>query len=425
MSHKKKFSFKLLLIFLPFLAFPVINCSAQQEVAQERPMVKEFYAQYQHPLFWFSSNENMKRATEWLLRIENADHIGVISDKIESEQIRIDLLSDRTLENSAKEQRDRQITGMVLKFIKQLQEGNIRLDYDEVRVARDSVYIDQLLKSNTTELVSQTVLRLECRDHDFLVLKKFLKDSITFKDTLKYKEIVLAMNYRRYFSVIHPFEFIVVNIPETGAKYYYNDLLKLKMRAVVGRKEHPTPTIASYMTNIVTFPHWNVPHTIGVKEILPKVQKNDNYLEQNSYEVVNSKGKVVDDSELKWKSYTETNFPYYFRQATGSRNSLGVIKFNFKNPYDIFLHSTSWKGAFALNYRFLSHGCIRLEKPFELAKILRPDQIDMKELRGGKKNTASKTILLPVPIPVFIIYVPVMVVGENVVFLPDIYSKIK
>jgi murein L,D-transpeptidase YcbB/YkuD len=328
------------------------------------------------------------------------------------------------LDNIYKEQRDKQITGLVLNFLKILQEGNIKFDYDEVNVSRDSVYINQLLNSNSSESVSQMVSRLDSKDPDYIVLKKFLKDSITSTDTLKYKEIVLAMNYRRYFTANHPMDYIVANIAATEASYYQNGFLKLNMRTVVGRKKNPTPLIASYITNIVTFPHWNVPHSIAVKEILPRVQKNDNYLEQHSYEVVNSRGKVLDDSELKWKNYTEKNFPYFFRQATGPRNALGVLKFNFQNPFSIFLHSTGMKSAFSKDDRFLSHGCIRLAKPLELAKILLPDKIDITKLKSGKKNTKSKTIVLPQKIPVFIVYVPVTVVGNKVTFLKDEYGLI-
>ncbi|HEY3388854.1 MAG TPA: L,D-transpeptidase family protein, partial [Prolixibacteraceae bacterium] len=222
----------------------------------------------------------------------------------------------------------------------------------------------------------------------------------------------------------HPSEYIVANIPATEASYYRNDFLKLKMRTVVGKKTNPTPTIASYITNIVTFPHWNVPHSIAVKELLPKVQKNENYLEQNNYSVVNGRGKVIDDSELKWNSYTEKNFPYFFRQATGPRNALGVLKFNLQNPFSIFLHSNGWQGVFAKDYRFLSHGCIQLEKPLDLAKELLPDKIDIHELKSGKKDTKSKIIDLPHKIPVFIIYMPVKVNGNKVTFLRDIYGLI-
>jgi murein L,D-transpeptidase YcbB/YkuD len=104
---------------------------------------------------------------------------------------------------------------------------------------------------------------------------------------------------------------------------------------------------------------------------------------------------------------------------------LGVLKFNLQNPFDVFLHSTSWKGAFDQKLRFLSHGCVRLQKPIELAQALLPDEIDVKELHSGKKNTESKTIKLPNKIPVFIVYVPVTVDGNKVTFLKDEYDLIK
>jgi len=413
-----------------FLSFSIVACVlttgyAQQDTVKQDAMVQKFYAVNHEPLFWFSSKENMHRATEWLIRIESPDNLGIVSDKLQSDQCHIALFTNNNLDNIIKEQRDKQITGLVLNFIKHLQEGNIKFDYDEVNISRDSVYINQLLGFKAAEPVSQIVSRLDCKDQDYLVLKEYLTDSITANDALKYKTIVQAMNYRRYFTANRRSEFIVVNIPATEARYYQNDILKLKMRTVVGKKEHQTPTIASYITNIVTFPHWNVPHSIAVAEILPKVQKNENYLEQNNYDVVNGKGKVIDDSELKWKNYTEKNFPYFFRQATGSRNALGVLKFNLQNPFSIFLHSTSLQSAFTKKYRFLSHGCIRLEKPLELAKDLLPDKIDTKQLRIGKKNTESKTIALPHKIPVFIIYMPVSVVGKKIIFLKDEYGLIK
>jgi murein L,D-transpeptidase YcbB/YkuD len=269
------------------------------------------------------------------------------------------------------------------------------------------------------------VARLECKDYEYLVLKKFLNDSVASTDYVRSRKISLAMNYRRYFSVNRQPERIVVNIPETQLRYYQNDFMKLAMKAVVGKKLTPTPTIASYITDIVTFPHWNVPHSIAVKEILPKVQKSENYLEQNGYEVVNAKGRAVDDSELNWKGYNEENFPYFFRQATGSRNALGILKFDLKNPFSIFLHATSWQGAFDKEYRFLSHGCIRLENPFVLADRLLRGEINIKKLKNSKKNTQPKTIVLPQKVPVFIIYNPVIVARGKVVFLPDTYGLIK
>ena len=424
LKQNKSIILKRLFLSLFLVSFFVTTSQAQKDTVKKDSIVQQFYTVNHQPLYWFSSDKNRNRATEWLTMIESADNLGIVSDKYESNQIHVALLSNNTLDNINKEQRDQQITGMVLKFLKNLQEGNIRFDYDEVNVSRDSVYIQQLLNSKPGETVSQMVARLDCKDRDYIVLKQYLKDSITSKDTMKFKKVIVAMNYRRYFSANHPTEYIVANILATEASYYRNDFLKLKMRTVVGRKKNPTPLIASYITNIVTFPHWNVPHSIAVKEILPKVQKNENYLEQNSYDVVNGRGKVIDDSNLKWKDYTEKNFPYFFRQATGPRNALGVLKFNLENPFSIFLHSTGQQSAFSRNDRFLSHGCIRLAKPLELAKELLPDKIDIKELKSGKKNTKSKILDLPHKIPVFIIYMPVTVNGRKIAFLKDVYDLI-
>ena len=413
------------LLFIFIVCGSLTGSSAHQASVNEEPMVQKFYLLNNQPLFWFSSDKNLKRATEWLMMIESATDFGLISGKLQSDQIRVALLSNNTLDNIYKEQRDRQITGIVLNFIKDLQEGSIQFDYDEVRITRDSVYINQLLNSKPREPVSKIVSRLDCKDHDYLVLKKYLNDSVTVNDTLNYKKIALAMNYCRYFAANYQPERVVVNIPEAEARYYRHDFLKVEMRAVVGKKKTPTPTIASYITDIVTFPHWNVPFSIAVKELLPKVQKNESYLEQNNFDVLDAKGNEIDESELNWNEYNEKNFPYFFRQSSGDKNDLGTIKFDLQNPFSIFLHATSSQGAFLRDFRFLSHGCVRLEKPFELVEPLLRRTLKIKKIKSGKNDTESKILKLPDKIPVFIIYMPVIVTGKKVAFLPDIYDLIK
>ena len=273
--------------------------------------------------------------------------------------------------------------------------------------------------------VSKIVSKLECQDHDYQVLKKFLKDSITDKNTLKYKSVVQSMNILKYLSANRKPEYVVANIPETEVRYYRSNQLTLKMKSVVGKKKNQTPTIASYITNIVTFPAWNVPFSVASKELLPKIQKDERYLERNNFEVVDAKGNAIDDSDLNWDSYTEKNFPYFFRESTGPNNSLGVLKFNLGNPFSIYLHDTNSKGAFAKDSRFLSHGCIRLEKPIELADFLTKGKINIWDLKTGKKDTESKIIKLDQKVPVFIVYMPVMVEDEKVTFLKDVYGLVK
>lgn len=421
---------KCFLVFILASCFSV-NGFAKQPVLKSGSVVKadsivqKFYTINNEPLYWFSSRRDMKRASEWLTVLESAERFGLTVDKLQIEVIRTVLNNRRNKDIVLKEKTDKQITGLILNFIRDLQEGKVTFEYDEVTTPRDSVYIYQLRNARYKGPVSTIVSQLDCRNHDYMVLEKFLNDSITAKDTLKYNSVLLAMKYHRYLTVNSQSEYVVANIASTEVEYYRDNKLALKMRSVAGKKKNPTPRIASYITDIVTFPFWNVPFSIASKELLPKVQKNESYLERNNFEVVDGKGNVVDDSDLNWASYTEKTFPYFFRESTGPNNSLGVLKFNLQNPFSIYLHDTNVRTAFARDSRFLSHGCIRLEKPIELADMITGGKIDVNALKTGQKDTVSKIIKLTKKVPVFIIYMPVAVVGQKVTFYPDVYNLVK
>jgi murein L,D-transpeptidase YcbB/YkuD len=388
-------------------------------------LVQKFYAINPEPLYWLSSRKDTKRATEWLTAIEIAKDSGLVSKKLMTGKIRTAMLAKNIRNKVLRANTDKQITSVVLNFIKELQQVNAHFDYDEVKAPpRDSALIFQLMNSKN-KAVSQVVSELDCQDRDYQVLKKFLKDSIPDKSSLKYKSVVLSMNYLKYLAANRQSEYIVANIPEAEVRYYRDNQVALKMKSVVGKKKNPTPTIASHITSIVTFPAWKVPYSIASKELLPKIQKDESYLERNNFEVVDAKGNVVDDSELDWASYTEKNFPYFFRESTGPNNSLGVLKFNLGNPFSIYLHDTNSKGGFAKESRFLSHGCVRLEKPIELAEALTDGKIDPKKLKSGQKDTETKIIKLNKRVPVFIVYMPVVVSGQKVTFLKDVYGLVQ
>ncbi|MCX6231241.1 MAG: L,D-transpeptidase family protein [Bacteroidetes bacterium] len=416
---------QLRLLFILLFSLLIVPAFTQHVVVRDDAIVQKFYTFTHQKLYWLSNGRNLKRAYDWLSIIEKTENTGLNSNKADIDVIRNTFIHSISIDSLLMAQTDRQITSIILNYIKCCQQGNVSFDYDEVNHNNDTIFISQLLNFRKRANISKIIKKLECKDHDYLILKKFLNDSISSKDSVKYNTLLLALNYRRFLSFNHHTEYIVVNIPATEAEYYRNDSLLIRMRTVVGKTKTPTPTIASYITNIICFPNWNVPFSVAGKEILPKVQKNANYLEQHNFDVVDGKGNVIDDAELNWNSYNETNFPYYFRQSTGAENSLGVLKFNLQNPFSIFLHATSWQGAFAKEYRFLSHGCVRLEKPFELADFLLKGKIDIEELKKGKKNTVSSSLALSHKVAVFIIYMPLTVTGNKVSFLKDEYGLIK
>jgi murein L,D-transpeptidase YcbB/YkuD len=419
------------------LTLLIINCFVLSSFAQKPvkkvdtevkadSLVQKFYAINHDPLYWFSTRKDTKRANEWIVAIEKAKESGLVSRNLMTGQIRTAMLPKNIRNKALKANTDKEITGLVLNFIKELQEVKVHFDYDEVsKPQRDSVYIYQLINSKDKGPVSQIISKLDCQDPDYQVLKKFLKDSITDKNSLKYKSVVQSLNYLKYLSIYGQSEYIVANIPEAEVRYYQDGKLKLQMKSVVGKKKNPTPTIASYITNIVTFPFWNVPFSVATKELLPKVQKDESYLERNNFEVVDAKGNAIDDSDLNWDRYTQKNFPYFFRESTGPNNSLGVLKFNLGNPFSIYLHDTNAKSGFAKDYRFLSHGCVRLEKPIELADLLTRRKVNVWELKTGQKDTESKILKLDQKVPVFIVYMLVVVKGNKVTFLKDVYGLIQ
>lgn len=400
-----------------------LGCTENPQIIQidtDNLLVQKFYEVNQQQVFWFTSKKQIRMANEWLDVLESAHRYGIETEASQIKKIRTALLEKNTIQCSLRDEVEQQLTGMVLNFIKELQEGLVHFDYDDVSINRDSIYVNRLLHSTSRKPVQQLVFELDCKTPAYQTLKRFLNDSISRVDTFKYQSVIKTMNYLRYFSVFAPSEYLVANIPETEARYYRNGLLAIHMRTVVGRKKTPTPTIASYINMIITYPTWNVPHSIAVKEILPKVQKDEIYLEQNNLSVVDAKGIEVED--LDWSKYTEKSFPYFFRQSKGAMNALGVLKFNFENPYSVYMHSTNSQSGFLRNHRFLSHGCIRLEKPIELATNLLRGKLNIEALKTGEKTTKSEQKKLDHKVPVFIIYALVSIEGDSLVFLPDIYG---
>jgi len=117
-------------------------------------------------------------------------------------------------------------------------------------------------------------------------------------------------------------------------------------------------------------PYWFITRRMATVELLPKIQKNHQFLDDNQIRVLDAKYRVVDAHSIDWSSLSKNNFPYILRQNSGENNALGALKFHFNNPFSLYLHDTDSKKLFAAPERFFSHGCIRLEKPKDLARLL-------------------------------------------------------
>ncbi|HUC42156.1 MAG TPA: L,D-transpeptidase family protein [Candidatus Micrarchaeaceae archaeon] len=221
---------------------------------------------------------------------------------------------------------------------------------------------------------------------------------------------------------------IVVNIPEFRLRAYdENFKIGLTMNVVVGKAyNHSTPVFTGTMAYLIFRPFWNVPYSITKAEILPALAKNPGYLDKESLEMVDARqnpiaGPVTPDLIQQIRSGK-----ILIRQKPGPKNSLGLVKFMFPNDYDVYMHDTPATSLFSRSRRDFSHGCIRLERPADLAVwVLRNNPgWDAARVRAAMNGTQdSLRVDLAKPIPVYIIYGTVVVDDTGTVhFFDDIYG---
>jgi len=177
-------------------------------------------------------------------------------------------------------------------------------------------------------------------------------------------------DYRWLHAVQQNNKIILVNLPSTKLRVWENGKQVLHMNLIVGKPATPSGTLTSVVNQVVINPYWNVPRSIMVREMLPSIRKDVDYLDRNHLEVRDLNYKKLNPKSINWYDVDTVNFPFFIRQSTGCDNSLGIIKLDFDNPYGIYLHDTPQKELFALNNRYFSHGCMRMEKPIEMAKYL-------------------------------------------------------
>ncbi|MCE7066301.1 L,D-transpeptidase family protein [Dyadobacter sp. CY326] len=200
----------------------------------------------------------------------------------------------------------------------------------------------------------------------------------------------------------------------------------LSMRTVVGKSDTQTPTIDTYATSIVTHPYWNVPKSIAIKEIFPKAMSDPEYLSRNRIEIINNKGEALNPEEINWEELTAEKFPYRFRQETGEDNSLGLLKVEIKNPLAIYLHDTNARYLFNSNSRWRSHGCVRVQRPTDLANYMAGTKLLDNDFmtEPDTVSTPPKWHKLQTRIPVFLLYLGADCNAKGeLLYFEDVYKK--
>jgi len=223
--------------------------------------------------------------------------------------------------------------------------------------------------------------------------------------------------------------YVLVNIANFGLEVVETGLAVINMRVVVGRPYRRTPVFSDQITYLVLSPYWHIPPGIAVKDILPQIRKDPEYLTRQNIKVLRNWGaesKEIDPKSIDWSKVSAKNFPYRFRQDPGPDNALGQVKFMFPNKFNVYLHDTPARELFTKTVRGFSSGCIRIEKPIELAEyLLRADPKWTREtLLAAIDKRVEQTVRLPQSVSVHLLYWTVWIDEEKLVqFRSDIYGR--
>ncbi len=240
---------------------------------------------------------------------------------------------------------------------------------------------------------------------DTKILPEHIKD-MNIPVGKRIKTLIVNMERCRWISneITKSKELIAINIPAYQLTYFRDGTPELRSNVVVGKVMNQTVIFSAPMKSIVFSPYWNIPKSILVKEILPGIEENANYLEEHN---------------MEWHGN-------YVRQKPGPENSLGLIKFLFPNSNAIYLHDTPAKSLFNKEDRAFSHGCIRVEKPIELAtQILKNDkEWNEQRIREAMNSGEEKWYTLKNKIPVYIGYFTAWADDKGEIhFYEDIYNR--
>ena len=222
--------------------------------------------------------------------------------------------------------------------------------------------------------------------------------------------------------------YLMANIP-TFMLYIFeqNDSLVLEKRTVIGKENTQTPVFSELVRYLDLNPYWTVPHSIGTAEILPRLKRSAGYLASKNMELFLG-SKKLNPFSIDWSKVNRSNFRYTIRQKPSETNALGEVKFLFPNAYNVYLHDTPSKSLFANHERSYSHGCVRLEKPMELAEYLLRDnpKWTAEKLQKQLDKKKNKRIVLEEPVPIYIVYFTT-VSGKNgeIIYGNDIYKQDK
>jgi murein L,D-transpeptidase YcbB/YkuD len=261
--------------------------------------------------------------------------------------------------------------------------------------------LDTALGENQVE---QSLQDLAPKAQQYQGLKHQLALRRQHGDTAAVQQIAMNMERWRWLPDDLGLRYVIVNIPAFRLDVIEGGKSVLAMNVVTGKKGSPTPVLSDRMKYVVFSPYWNIPADIVEREIAPKAEKDPGYLERNNIEVDEEGGR--------------------YRQRPGKGNSLGLVKFVFPNHFNVYLHDTPARSLFDRIERDFSHGCVRLERPMDLAKYVLRDQPEWTEekIKAAMQAGVERSVNLKEPLPIYLVYFTAWEEDGVLKTVPDVYG---
>ena len=252
--------------------------------------------------------------------------------------------------------------------------------------------------------------------------------AINIPAAIRFKQLAASAQRLAGANFVFGDRYVVVNLPSTSVEAIENGKVAHRYVAIVGDIDHPSPEISAHISVININPTWTLPTSIIKKEIIPKMQKDPGYLTRAKIRILDGANNEIDPRSVDWNTQSAVN--YTLRQDSGVSNSLGSIRIGMPNKLAVYMHDTPSKGLFGADYRFLSHGCVRVQGVYDFAEWLLQNTAgapaggwDKPALLAKVKEAARLDIKLAKSVPVIWVYLTGWSNEEGVAnFRDDVYG---
>jgi murein L,D-transpeptidase YcbB/YkuD len=229
---------------------------------------------------------------------------------------------------------------------------------------------------------------------------------------------------KKHMRINRASRYVLVNVPAYTAQAVEKSRLVFDSPVIVGKPSRASPQLTARIIEVNFFPTWSVPDSIARKDLIPAIQKNPSYFDEQQFHVMRSWGSApIDPATVDWTSPKAVS--YKFRQAPGPQNALGLVRINMPNKHSVYMHDTPLKRLFNQSLRAFSSGCVRVEKIYELsAWLLGPQGWSQAKVEAQIASGKRKNVKLRHSVPVHFVYITAFANSSGVAqFRPDIYGR--